>query len=60
MKAELVYPIKTLRGNIGPEFYTRVLNGKQIIQRRPKRTKPPTEAQIRARKGFAEKYAGKH
>ena len=60
MKAEAIYPIDSLHGNISPDHYTRVLNGKQIIQHRPKRTKPPTEAQIRARKVFAEKYAGKH
>ena len=33
------------------------MNGKQIVQRRPKRTKPTTEAQQRARKEFAAKYA---
>ena len=59
MKAEAIYPIDSLHGNISPDHYARVLNGQLIIQRRPKRTKPPTEAQIRARKGFAEKYAGK-
>jgi hypothetical protein len=57
MKAELEYPIKSLRGNIGSEYYTRVMYGKQIVQRRPKRTKPPTEEQQRARKEFAAKYA---
>ena len=57
MKAELEHPIKSLQGNISPEYYTRILNGKQIIQRRPKRDKPATEAQKRARKAFAEKYA---
>ena len=60
MKAELEYPIKSLRGNIGSEYYTRVMYGKQIVQRRPKRTKPPTEAQKRAREEFGKKYAGKH
>ena len=60
MKAKAIYPIDSLHGNISSDHYARVLNGQLIIQRRPKRTKPPTEAQIRARKGFAEKYAGKH
>ena len=60
MIAELEYPIKSLKGNISHEFYTRTLNGKQVIQHRPKRDKPPTEAQIKVRKSFAEKYAGKH
>ncbi len=57
MIAELEHPIKSLKGNISPGYYTRVLHGKQIVQRRPKRDKPPTEAQIKARKAFAEKYA---
>ena len=60
MKATLIDPLKSAHGNITPEHYTRVLYGEQIIQRRPKRTKPPTEAQIRARREFAKKYAGKH
>ena len=59
MKAELEYPIKSLRGNLGSEYYTRVMNGKQIVQRRPRRTRPATEAQQRARKEFAAKYAGR-
>jgi hypothetical protein len=60
MIAELNYPIETLRGNLTKEHYARVQYGKTVIQRRPKRDKPPTEAQIKARKAFAEKYAGKH
>jgi hypothetical protein len=60
MIAELNYPIETLRGNFTKEHYARVQYGKTVIQRRPKRDKPPTEAQIKARKAFAEKYAGKH
>ena len=57
MKAELEHPIKSLRGNFTKKYYVRVLNGDIVVQRRPKRTKPPTEAQIKARKAFAEKYA---
>jgi hypothetical protein len=60
MKATLIAPFKSAHGNITPEHYTRVLYGEQIIQRRPKRTKPATEAQKRAREAFAKKYAGKH
>ena len=45
MIAKLNEPIKTLRGNLGKEYYVRVLYDKVVIQRRPKRTKPPTEAQ---------------
>ena len=57
MKAELEHPIKSLRGNFTKKYYVRVLNGDIVVQRRPKRTKPPTEAQIKAQKAFAEKYA---
>ena len=57
MKAALEHPIKSLRGNLTKKYYVRVLNGDIVVQRRPKRTKPPTEAQIKARKAFAEKYA---
>ena len=60
MIAKLNEPIKTLRGNLGKEYYARMQYGKVVIQRRPKRDKPPTEAQKRAREAFAKKYAGKH
>lgn len=60
MKAKAIYPIESLHGNISPDHYARVLNGQLIIQRRPKRDKPPTEAQVKARKEFGEKYAGRH
>ncbi len=45
MIAELEYPIESLRGNLTKEHYARVQYGKVVIQRRPKRDKPPTEAQ---------------
>ncbi len=60
MIAELEYPIKSIRRNLTKDLYARVQYGKIVVQRRPKRDKPPTEAQKRARKAFAEKYAGKH
>ena len=60
MIAELNDPIKTLRGNLTKDLYARMQYGKTVIQRRPKRDKPPTEAQLRARAAFAKKYAGKH
>ena len=47
MIAELNYPIETLRGNLTKDLYARVQYGKTVIQRRPKRDKPPTEAQKR-------------
>ena len=60
MFAEMNDPIQTLRGNLTKDLYARVQYDKVVIQRRPKHEKPPTEAQIKARKAFAEKYAGKH
>ena len=60
MIAELEHPIETLRGNLTKEHYARVQYGKEVIQRRPKRDRAPTEAQKRAREAFAKKYAGKH
>ena len=60
MIAELVHPLESIRGNLTKHYYARVQYGKIVIQRRPKRDKPPTEAQKRAREAFAKKYAGKH
>ena len=60
MIAELEHPIESIRGNLTKEHDARVQYGKVVIQRRPKRDKPPTEAQKRAREAFAKKYAGKH
>jgi hypothetical protein len=60
MIAELNYPVKSLKGKLCKQYYARVQYGKTVIQRRPKRDKPPTEAQKRAREAFAKKYAGKH
>jgi hypothetical protein len=56
MRATLVVPVESLRGKFGSDYYTRVMYGKQIIQRCPRRS---TQAQLEARKRFAEKYAGK-
>lgn len=60
MIAELNYPVKSLKGKLGKQYYARVQYGKTVVQRRPKRDKPPTEAQKRAREAFAKNYAGKH
>ena len=60
MIAELNEPIQTIRGNLTKEHYARMQYCKVVIQRRPTRDKPPTEAQKRAREAFAKKYAGKH
>lgn len=56
MRAKLYVPFEQLRGKIGEDYYARVLYGKQVIQRCPRRYKPPTPAQLEARKRFAEKY----
>ena len=55
MIAKLNDPIQTLRGNLTKDYYARMQYGKVVIQRRPKRDKPPTEAQKRAREAFAKK-----
>ena len=60
MLAEMNDPVKTISGNLTKDLYARVQYGKVVIQRRPKRDKPPTEAQKRAREAFAKKYAGRH
>ena len=60
MFAEMNDPIKTISGNLTKDLYARIQYGKVVIQRRPKRDKPPTEAQKRAREAFAKKYAGRH
>ena len=60
MIAELEHPLESIRGNLTKHYYARVQYGKIVIQRRPKRDKPPTEAHKRAREAFAKKYAGKH
>ena len=55
MIAELNYPVKSLKGKLGKQYYARVQYGKVVIQRRPKRDKPPTEAQKRTCETFAKK-----
>ena len=55
MIAELEHPIESIRGNLTKEHYARVQYGKVVIQRRPKRDKPPTEAQKRTCETFAKK-----
>ena len=60
MFSELNEPIQSRRGYLTNEHFARMQYGKVVIQRRPKRDKPPTEAQKRAREAFAQKYAGKH
>jgi len=55
MKATAVYPLSALHGSITPDHYCRILKGKLIVQRKPKRDKAPTERQLAARREFAER-----
>lgn len=57
MKATCQIPIATIQGLLGTGYYARILHGKVIIQRCPTRTAPPTEAQLRARQLFVQRYA---
>lgn len=53
-------PILSLQGSLGKNnrFYTRVLNGKNVIQSRPDRSRQqPSPAQLECRRRFAERYA---
>lgn len=58
MRATLIVPFESIRGKIHNDYYARVMYGKIIIQRCPRRWKAPTAAQLEARRQFAEKYAG--
>ena len=60
MIAETIFPVKSLKRNLGKEYYARMQYGKVVIQRCPKRDRPPTEAQKKVREEFGKKYAGKH
>ena len=54
-------PVGEIRGTLGPDVYARVVRGKCIIQRRPDRSRHvPSEAELKNRKKFAQKYAGSH
>ena len=57
MKAKMLTPIASVQGKIAKGYYARILNGQQIIQRCPVRTKPPTPAQRRAQRDFILRYA---
>lgn len=56
MKANYILPIASVQGKIAHGYYARILNGKTIIQRCPIRTKPATNAQLRIRRQFGERY----
>ncbi len=57
MIVELIIPIETLRGKLRKDgYYFRVRNGKQIVQKCPRKWKD-TPARKAAREKFIEKYA---
>jgi len=53
MKATAMYPLSALHGSITPDHYCRMLNGKLIVQRKPRQTSPRQQAM---RQAFAETY----
>ena len=59
MKAELIIPIETLRGQVKKDgYYFRTYKGKQIVQRCPNRKgHKKTAAEAMNQERFAEKYA---
>lgn len=59
MKAKMMAPIESVHGKISEGFYARVVCGKQVIQRCPVRSKPPTEKQLAARQWFKENLSGR-
>lgn len=59
MKADLIIPIETLKGQLRKDgYYFRMYRGQQIIQRCPKTWKD-TPARKAAREKFIEKYGKK-
>lgn len=58
MIADLNILISNVKGILG-DYYFRQMNGKLVMCKRPKFTKPATEKQKNARKIFAERYAQK-
>ncbi|MCQ2328163.1 MAG: hypothetical protein MJZ59_02290 [Paludibacteraceae bacterium] len=56
MIAKSVYPIAQIRGCLSDNYYSRVMNGKIILQRKPA---CKSDKQRTMRKAFGAKYAGK-
>ena len=56
-ESQNAHPIASVQGKIAKGYYARILNGQQIIQRCPVRTKPLTPAQRRAQRDFVLRYA---
>ena len=59
MIATLIEPYATMSGSLSKtdDKYVRMLNGKCILQHKPRN---PTPKQIAARLAFKRKYAGRH
>lgn len=55
MKIELIIPIEALHGKLSQHsnYYFRTINGRQFVQRCPKRKKQRSAAQIRSNQIFA-------
>ena len=55
MKIELIIPIEALHGKLSQHsnYYFRTINGRQFVQRCPKRNKQRSAAQIRSNQIFA-------
>ena len=59
MKAELIIPIESLRGQLKKDgYYFRICGGAQIVQRCPRKWKD-TPARKAAREKFIERYGKK-
>lgn len=57
MKITCHYPIQSLQGTLTEGYYCRVLNGKNIIQRKPRRQ---SDRQRAMREQFGKRWGGKH
>jgi len=57
--AKLTYPFKAIHGQLkaSDRFYCRMLYGRCILQRKPRRSTP---AQRAMRRAFAQRYQGAH
>lgn len=55
MKIELIIPIEAMHGKLSQHanYYFRTINGRQFVQRCPKRNKQRSAAQIRSNQIFA-------
>lgn len=54
MTAEWIHPILRLRGSLTRDYYVRLLRGKQVVQRKPRKPMSPRKAA--ACKAFGERF----